>query len=569
MTFRLPAPHVSSCFLTSLSLKFCFLMLMPTAWTQDADRITDSVFTGSAGLSGSPFVEFGACPDISAQFPNTSPTHVCETYVSGYSYIKFPLVIDRVVGPGVLNTDIDSQGKLIGLDQMVNNGVVARRQTLNFRISPGPRPSAAASGRYTLSVTINDSPAQTILVDTSQGGEDFAAFSVDTSHLRFAARGPNAASVPIKGVNWIQIAGNFGEVPLSNPNVFTTEYNWGISAVLELRALYPVVLVHGWNAEETWFSGAPMQSGGTRFQASLDPGFATELNSRRIPFDMTLDLGRQVSIEDGASRLEKDLNIVLKHYGVNHVHFIAHSKGGIFVRSVLKKAASPRPLVDRDGGEYRLGVYSLTSLGTPHHGNRMADALLPAILFELPAIGGTRDLGTVRMRLFNNSHRSPPDWYELPTENLNTPDTNRTRYFSTRAHADLDNNGKLNPLQRPSPPPPGQTVFDELEGYNPALTRALIKMMFQITGRRLTTLPLQLLSGLFSWPPPRAPWTFEKNDGSVSIDSARYGGFQDVLNLVAPSGDQTIFNANHSTMGKSSVAAAVITQAVRLAQPMQ
>ena len=112
-------------------------------------------------------------------------------------------------------------------------------------------------------------------------------------------------------------------------------------------------------------------------------------------------------------------------------------------------------------------------------------------------------------------------------------------------------------------------MFDDLEGYNPPVERAFIKLMFQVTGRRLTTLPLQLLSGLISWPPPRAPWTFEKNDGSVSIDSARYGGFQDVLNLVAPSGDQTIFNANHSTMGKSSVAAAVITQAVRLAQPMQ
>jgi pimeloyl-ACP methyl ester carboxylesterase len=476
-------------------------------------------------------------------------------------------VVDRVVGPGKLNTDIDSQGKLIGLDQMVANGVVARRQTLRLRVSPGPRASAAG-GRYSLSVAINDSPAQTIFVEAGEGGSD-VSFEVDTSHLRFAAIDPDTRQPPAKGVNWIQIAGNFGEIPLSNPIVFTTEYNWDVTAVLELRALYPVVLVHGWNAREDWFSGAPLQPAGTRFQASLDPGFKFELDSRRIPLDMTLRLGMQVSIEDGASNLERDFNLVLKHYGVNHVHFIAHSKGGIFVRSVLKKAASPRPLVDREDQEYRLGVYSLTSLDTPHHGNRMADALLPTILFELPAIGGTRDLGTIRMRLFNRSHRSPPDWFQIPIESQEIQDTNRARYFSTRAHADLDNNGKLNPFQRQSSPSPGQTVFDELEGYNPLFTRAFIKSMFQITGRRLTTLPFQLLSGLLSWPLPRAPWAFEKNDSSVSVNSARYDGFQDVLNIGAPSGDPTIFDANHSTMGKSSVAAAVITQAVRLAQPMQ
>ena len=34
-------------------------------------------------------------------------------------------------------------------------------------------------------------------------------------------------------------------------------------------------------------------------------------------------------------------------------------------------------------------------------------------------------------------------------------------------------------------------------------------------------------------------------------------------------GDQTIFAANHSTMGKSTIAPVLVNQALRIAQPMQ
>jgi hypothetical protein len=123
----------------------------------------------------------------------------------------------------------------------------------------------------------------------------------------------------------------------------------------------------------------------------------------------------------------------------------------------------------------------------------------------------------------------------------------------------------VNPLAQPSQSAP---YFDELEGYNSPGIRHFQTMMFQLTGRRFSTQPLQIAVYLL-WDTPRGSWAFVKNDCVVSIESARYQDFADLTTTQVLFGDQTIFGANHSTMGKSSIATTVINQAIRIAQPMQ
>ena len=472
--------------------------------------------------SGSPGIQRGSC--------SYGVEYTCQLFPNGYSFIKWPLIIDRVVGPGVVNTDVTSQGDLLNIDQLINNGVVARQQTLRLSMSRPQLPSLDGRG-YGFRLSVNDFPVgEFFLSGTGGSGEDFS-FQIDSSKLRFASLNPatTGAAVPVKGVNWIQIQGTAGDTPLQAFAALgsqISELSAGAQATLEIKALYPVVLIHGWNAQADWFDGRSLQTGpSTRFRATLDPGIATELKARKIPFNMSMDLGEQVLIEDGAATLEAKLfRDVLERFGVQHAHFVAHSKGGLYVRSLMR-SASRRALVDGIGRQYRLGVYSLTTLETPHRGNRMADPLAATINGEWPRIGGAQDLGVGALLIFNALHRRPPSEYRLPILSPQLPDdpredVNSAKYFSTRAHADLNDNGVLNPLLQPTVPATGQTVFDELEGYNSNGFRIFQSLMFQATGRRLTTLPLQVVAGLLSWQVPRGTWAFVKNDAVVTIHRA-------------------------------------------------
>lgn len=118
-------------------------------------------------------------------------------------------------------------------------------------------------------------------------------------------------------------------------------------------------------------------------------------------------MGEQISIGAGAQILEQRIYPeVLKRFGVSHVHLVAHSKGGFFARKLLKRAARGQNLIAEGGTPYRLGVYSLTTLETPHHGNQMADAALELRPFgPLPLVGGMTDLGRIPGRPIQ-----PADW---------------------------------------------------------------------------------------------------------------------------------------------------------------
>ena len=88
-----------------------------------------------------------------------------------------------------------------------------------------------------------------------KGTPQLFRFSVSTSLIRYASL--QAAGVPKAGINWIRVVGSPGDTPLSAldslPPREHPETGPGIEATLEIKALYPVVLVHGWNARANWF----------------------------------------------------------------------------------------------------------------------------------------------------------------------------------------------------------------------------------------------------------------------------------------------------------------------------
>ena len=93
-------------------------------------------------------------------------------------------------------------------------------------------------------------------------------------------------------------------------------------------------------------------------RATRDAGFAV------IPFDYP---STRVSISDGAKFLTEVLDSL---QGVEQIHFVVHSMGGLVVRNALKE---PRP-------QWKLG--RMVMLGVPNQGAQMANIMQDNILYK-------------------------------------------------------------------------------------------------------------------------------------------------------------------------------------------
>jgi hypothetical protein len=119
-------------------------------------------------------------------------------------------------------------------------------------------------------------------------------------------------------------------------------------ARLSFGALSPVVLVHGNGSNGAFF---------------VRQGFAGFLDASGIPNDRSINLAT-TTIGANAAALQRLLPPIAASFGVNSIHVVAHSKGGLDMRSWLGTF----------GTVNSFRVLSLTTLGTPHLGSALADA---------------------------------------------------------------------------------------------------------------------------------------------------------------------------------------------------
>lgn len=142
----------------------------------------------------------------------------------------------------------------------------------------------------------------------------------------------------------------------------------------------PIVLVHGINSgpeEFDQFEPVLTEAGMPSYRVRLGDG----------------------TVDTGAHRLRSQIIEAGMAFGVNHVHIVAKSKGGLWSR----RAISSLPI----------RVYTLTTLDTPHRGSVLADALValgtvaveapnPLIALRLlPLASSVRDLTIALVQAFN------------------------------------------------------------------------------------------------------------------------------------------------------------------------
>lgn len=117
-----------------------------------------------------------------------------------------------------------------------------------------------------------------------------------------------------------------------------------------MKTKYPIILVHGIAVKDTWF----LKSFGKIDKRLIEAG--------NIVYKSKIDSFG--TVEDNALALKEEILSLMKEHGYEKVNIIAHSKGGLDAKYMIKH-------LDMDEK-----VASLTTLCTPHKGSPVASMLL-------------------------------------------------------------------------------------------------------------------------------------------------------------------------------------------------
>ncbi len=477
---------------------------------------------------------------------------------------RFTVPIDRVVGPGT-SDEFDGNGFLKNWSTYVSNGVLADNARISVQFSlidccTGDPHSG------TFVINVNGYPAsETRTLDAVNFG--YNCIRISTEHLKFAHLA--APGMPV--------------TPVDNEITVTWNHTWtwgnatdiGLGT-LTVNAMYPIVLVHGWKSGPwTWgdspSTNAPCRQDpkGSRKVRDGGFGFIDPLSSGKYPFDCSIQIRDVDSVVVGGAELQPKLAAVIAQFGAKHAHLVAHSKGGLWVRQMLYTLAP-----DSDGNQ-PFGIYSLTTIETPHLGSSLADLLMAKKIPLFMALGivsldprilatlfqpsaGAEDQTVSRATSLTNSFGNPQPSFTVSGVQ------NNAKYYEFGANADLNFNSRIDAAavvgDEGFPGPFKSPAFLNLpvqqQRFQWLGTEGKGNVHFNMPGRILSIIDFD------------GPGSFQWNDLAVTVGSALGAkGFNQ------PSGPQVCNGfpcqlSNHSTTPSNSLALQVLPL-IKAAQPMQ
>jgi triacylglycerol lipase len=262
------------------------------------------------------------------------------------------------------------------------------------------------------------------------------SFEIPIEKVKFAARGA-IGSMPAPAINQVRI-----DIDTANSaEVWCTAIDWSAQS---FKAMSPIILIHGNNSNSGFFDRQ---------------GFTGQLQTQKLVYDNSINLPTTTVAANG-SQLNNLIPGIVKSFGVDSVHLVVHSKGGLDSREYL---ANYQPAHDRD-----FKILSYTSLSTPHNGSVGADLLVQRSI----AIRVTSNIEYVGFPSFTQSVAEETG-LDAGTGNLTTgfaagfntaniPRLPASIVFNTVA-ADADQNGNAKIDRSPD-------EYAELRAESPALT---------------------------------------------------------------------------------------------------
>lgn len=447
--------------------------------------------------------------------------------------LRIELPIARVVG------ETDGEGRLSNPVGLIQNGIVPKGYvTLSmpaFDVDTGGSPPEVDV------VYFNGQPIGQLTGGNGIWKENSWPIPIDM--VRFGRQG-SEGSPSTPGVNVIEI---HIDQASGNEQNWCTQIDW---AEVTFEAMYPVVMVHGNAQDSNFWTGM---------------GFVEPFRQQMIPFDASISMNPDAAdIHVQSGQLMNLIKARADQFGVKHLHLVAHSKGGLDVRDFLV-----RRIPELRGNGTELGILSLSTLSTPHHGSAGADYALDAeeisallgvpnsqnplraaLAKAMPTNDGHPHLRTDYVqRTFNPSNRP------LPTTMSVDGETNPVSYFSFAADANLNRSRDAG----------GPTIQpNEMEGvevlgisvssipYGTDTVQEVYRLMGTVASTDVVDHPTE--TNPLTGDPVRIivenryRGGFRLNDFLVTVDSARYPGFQ----------AEDYVGANHATISRPFVANRVI-----------
>ena len=528
--------------------------------------------------------------------------------------------ITRVVGSGLtaqwngLPQSLNPDGSLANPTALIASGIVSRYAYLQVDWANGSADST------TLHFTINGYSISggDIAAETGSGGSK--CLQVPIAYLRFGVRNPGSNALPTAGANQVQV---------SSTNPYPQEYDdteiTAYARSLSFEAMAPIIMVHGWGQKTGpwWWGDSPSSKTpycktdpqGSRKARDGGFNFVEPLVDGGYPFDCSLMINPPTAlVPEGAPLLQNDLlqchdglvpdsNFVcqdgtqatgkLVEFGAKHAHLVAHSKGGLWAREMLYRMP-----VDANGNQL-FGIYSLTTLETPHLGSSLADLVVAAhtvpLLWAVGVLGvpvldfrilaamkqdraGADDLQVATATAYNTR------WGHSPVTFVVDGIQNIASYYAIGSNADLNGNGKIDGASgtgsATTPPDDGYPAL-KLPAIIPTFVQNQIATLvqnqrFQWLGgikngniHRLKVFGRTIISIADFDPTAR----FQSNDFTVTVASA-LGGFGFLLPIQpgTPCNGLPCRLANHTTAGSSMIwnqGAQQVLQLILQAQPLQ
>lgn len=194
-------------------------------------------------------------------------------------------------------------------------------------------------------------------------------YEIPIEYVKFPSS-PGFGGPPTPVLNRVRI-----DIDVANTNEYwCTAVDW---AALEVGVMSPVILVHGINSDPGFFERQ-------KFTEGLD---AQDIVwNRKWHADTPQEYDQRIFMESGklseenpnlrrlgrrsfnASVLASRIPVIAEEFGVDSVHIVAHSKGGLDVRDYLVNYY-PKP-------SQQCRIVSFTTLATPHNGSVLANAAI-------------------------------------------------------------------------------------------------------------------------------------------------------------------------------------------------
>lgn len=212
-------------------------------------------------------------------------------------------------------------------------------------------------------------------------------YKVQIGQVRFPREpgGENAAPTPRDNELRISI-----DVDSAPPGSWGTAIDW---VALKIGVLSPVIMVHGTGSSNHIFDPSPPTRAPQDLRDELTDSagqgwttFAAGAGPHRVKPTMSLDvlLHPPDFRRANGKKLAQQIPAIAQRYGVDSVHIVAHSKGGLDVRDYLQFHHDFKSLQ----------IVSFTTLSTPHDGSILADLI---------AAGKASGKGTVRLEGFDSN----------------------------------------------------------------------------------------------------------------------------------------------------------------------